>query len=71
MSHCNCGFEIGDPRVHTHSEKCAGVYIRKLEARTMLLEAAIRRHRNYIVENEIGDCPEDENLWALLQEQGE
>jgi hypothetical protein len=39
-----------------------------LEARIALLEAAIRKHRDYIVENDIGDCPEDENLWALLQE---
>jgi multidrug resistance efflux pump len=38
------------------------------KARIALLEAAIRKHRDYIAENEIGDCPEDENLWALLQE---
>lgn len=41
----------------------------KAVARGMRMEAAIRKHRDYIVENEIGDCPEDESLWALIQEQ--
>ena len=50
VSNCNCGYDIGDPRVHTHSEKCAGVYIRKLEARIMLMEAA-EKHNEILQES--------------------
>lgn len=43
MSHCSCGYDIGDPRVHTHSPKCAGVYIAELEARIEALKAESKR----------------------------
>jgi len=43
--------------------------LRQVQNKIAELEEAIRKHRDYIVENEVGDCPEDENLWALLPDQ--
>ena len=32
MSHCTCGFDIGDPRVSRHSDSCASKRLSELEA---------------------------------------
>ena len=43
MSNCNCGFDIGDPRVSRHAEDCAGKRIAELEQQLSELREAIRK----------------------------
>lgn len=32
MSNCNCGYDIGDPRVACHAENCTKIQIKNLKA---------------------------------------
>jgi len=48
MSNCNCGYDIGDPRVDRHSDKCSLKTVAKLKARIEELEAELVRKSNTI-----------------------
>ena len=40
MSNCNCGFDIGDPRMDRHSATCSAGRIAELEAKVEALREA-------------------------------
>ena len=50
MSNCNCGFDIGDPRMSRHSDSCVGLFVAKLQARNTELEAELEKLEQQLVE---------------------